>query len=212
MRTAKMFVSAGALAIAAAASASTVNLDTGTADWQVAFAPIPVDYPMSDPIFGASSAAVEIAAGNIPGVWASAPNAEWIGTGTNPNDTPGFYKYTLSVDVMDNTRWCFHGDYTSDNQVIFFSIDDQVLVDFDADLQSNPQQFRNFDQDFWVTGSTIDIEVIVYNERVTNDPNPTGFLLEGDAEMKIIPLPTASALGFAGVGLIGARRRRALKA
>jgi hypothetical protein len=194
-------------AIAAAASAGTVDLTTGVADWQVAYAPIPGDYPSTQPTFGPMSAAEVVDPGNIPGPWATTPDADWISTGTNPVDDPGFYKYTLTIDDAGPGPWNFSGMYTSDNQVISLTIAGVNLFSFDANLQSNPQQFQNFDQVFMTTGNSITIEAIVYNERLNQPTNPTGFILAGEAVL----VPSPMAAGMAGVGLLGVagvRRRR----
>jgi len=192
---------AGAAAIAGAttAQAGTVDLTTGVADWQVAYAPIPGDYPTTQPTFGPMSAAEVVAAGNIPGAWATTPDADWISTGASPIDDPGFYKYTLTIDDMGPGPWNFNGQYTSDNQVISLTIAGVNLFSFDADLSSDPKQFQNFDQMFMTSGGDITIEAIVFNERLNQPTNPTGFILGGEAAM----IPTPMAAGMAGLGLMG---------
>ncbi len=192
---------------ASGAAAATVDLSTGTAAWDVAFAPIPAGFPSTAPTFGADAAAVVVDDANIPGAWATSPDADWISVGSDPVSDPGFYKYTLTVN-MGSGPWNFDGVYTSDNEVVSLVIGGTTLVDEEADLSSDPQQFRQFDNTFMLTGGSITIEAIVFNEQLNQPTNPTGFLLSGTAEL--VPAPVAAGMGLVGIGGLAMRRRRPL--
>ena len=196
---------AASLSVTGAAHAGSV-LDVSTGvdttagqdnQWSVAG---PVDAPSAYVLDGHPN---WVDAGNV-----GDGSASWIGPTENADNNPvdsGQYVYSNNLGLEDG-KYRIFGEYSSDNAVVDILFNGQSIFE-GAKKPSHPQrQFETvveIDPFVEVDNGSM-LQFVVRND--TQEPSPTGFVLQGSAVS--VPTPSAAVAGMGLFGLVALRRRR----